>query len=706
MSRNPTVTFKDGTKHTYENVPDSVTPDAVQARAEKEFGKPVIHLDGGKMFGAPSMQNLKSNLGDFGAGALRGAGSIGSTLLTPYDLLAGNTKSIGNPERRQAIDEGLKLMGADPESGMYKAGKIGAEIAGTLPIGGVIGQGAKALGYGKVGQAIGSAGFDVGPAATTIGGKLGNALLRVGGGATTGGAASGLINPEDASAGSAVGAGFGALSPVIGKIVSPVINKLFKAPSSQITANSIQVTDSALSKVADDLGMTVDDIPASTQNYLRQEIFKALKANKSIDAATLLRNQDFQALGIKPLQGQITRDPTQFATERNIRGVAPQIQQVLTEQNTALQNLIGKPSQGALEKFNAGEDIIGTLKAQDEQARAGISALYKQARASAGKDLEIPIAGLADDYMRTLDNFGDKVPSGVRNQFKKFGLEGSNQTKLFTIEESDKLLKVINDHVGSDMATNKALGELRNAVKQSILNIDTSGGVYAPAVKAAQKRFTQLDANPALKAVAEGGAIPDDFVNKYLIRGKTNDVKALAEALKQSPDNFNQAKLQIANDIKQAAFGENITRDSALRPEALAKKLRELGTEKLSAFFSPDELARYQTAMRVASYIEKYPNAAPVNTSNTLVAQLMTNPMVQLAGKAVGATVEALPGGGIVTGMAKAGTGAVKNAMAASQAMNTKIPTQNLGLNEQQRRLLAKALGRAGSTTSVTLVNE
>lgn len=149
MSRNPTVTFKDGTKHTYENVPDSVTPDAVQARAEKEFGKPVIHLDGGKMFGAPSMQNLKSNLGDFGAGALRGAGSIGSTLLTPYDLLAGNTKSIGNPERRQAIDEGLKLMGADPESGMYKAGKIGAEIAGTLPIGGVIGQGAKALGMAK-----------------------------------------------------------------------------------------------------------------------------------------------------------------------------------------------------------------------------------------------------------------------------------------------------------------------------------------------------------------------------------------------------------------------------------------------------------------------------------------------------------------------------------------------------------------------------
>jgi hypothetical protein len=80
----------------------------------------------------------KANLA---AGAVRGAGSIGATLLTPYDLLAGNTQSIGNPERRQAIEEGLRSMGADPESAAYQVGKIGTEITGTAGAGSALAKG-------------------------------------------------------------------------------------------------------------------------------------------------------------------------------------------------------------------------------------------------------------------------------------------------------------------------------------------------------------------------------------------------------------------------------------------------------------------------------------------------------------------------------------------------------------------------------------
>ena len=48
MPRNITVTFEDGTTHVYQNAPDDVTPDAVQARAAKEFGKRVTAMDGGR----------------------------------------------------------------------------------------------------------------------------------------------------------------------------------------------------------------------------------------------------------------------------------------------------------------------------------------------------------------------------------------------------------------------------------------------------------------------------------------------------------------------------------------------------------------------------------------------------------------------------------------------------------------------------------
>ena len=48
MPRNITVSFADGTSHVYQNAPDDLTPDAVLARAQQEFGKQVTALDGGR----------------------------------------------------------------------------------------------------------------------------------------------------------------------------------------------------------------------------------------------------------------------------------------------------------------------------------------------------------------------------------------------------------------------------------------------------------------------------------------------------------------------------------------------------------------------------------------------------------------------------------------------------------------------------------
>lgn len=54
MARNITVTFDDGTSHVYQNAPDNLTPDMVQQRAQKDFNKNVVSLDGGKATPAPS----------------------------------------------------------------------------------------------------------------------------------------------------------------------------------------------------------------------------------------------------------------------------------------------------------------------------------------------------------------------------------------------------------------------------------------------------------------------------------------------------------------------------------------------------------------------------------------------------------------------------------------------------------------------------
>lgn len=166
----------------------------------------------------PFIQKL---LQDGPAGLVRGAGSIGATLLTPYDLAVGNTKSIGNPERRQAMDDAFKMLGVDTEGMTYGGGKLAGEIAGTAGAGGVVAGGARLLpGAAKVApllDAVRTAGFSAGGA--TGAGGVG---LRAAGGGITGGAAAAMVSPEDAGMGAGVGAVLPGALQVAGKAGSAV----------------------------------------------------------------------------------------------------------------------------------------------------------------------------------------------------------------------------------------------------------------------------------------------------------------------------------------------------------------------------------------------------------------------------------------------------------------------------------------------------
>lgn len=636
-------------------------------------------------------------LSAFGAGLGKGVGGVA---LTAQDLLGRGLGALGADlaskwlRNDAAIGKAKLAAEAQPYVEQHPfatgAGEVGAEVLAILPVGGVLGKAASYLPQtAKYAQALRTGGFDLGAAQT--GSRTANAATRVGAGSLVGGASAGMVNPKDAGTGAIVGGTFGAAAPVISKGLS-ALGRIAKPTQTEIKKNTF-AADDAVASLADDLGVAVSDLPAQVVQATRDAAAEAFKQGKKLDAAALFRKAEFEKLGVKPLQSQLTRDPNAFAQERNLRGVSPEIQGRLQEQNIALQKLFVQPASGAKEAYQAGEQIIPSLKSIDESMRKNISALYAKARESAGKDLEVPMQGLAQDFADVVDNFGDKVPSGVVNQFKKYGLLGGQQTKLFTIEESDRLLKVINANQSNDPAVNAALANLRDAVKKSVLAVDATGGPFAPAVAAAKQRFQTLKKIPGLEAVANGTIDSEKFVSKYVLKGGVEDVKELAEALRNNaPNAFAQAKAQMADDIKRAAFGENVAGDAAVRPEMLAKKLRELGTDKMSAFFSPEEIERYQTAMRVASYIEKHPNAAPVNTSNTLSAQLMQGPISKM--------LNVIPGGGVAVSAGKAAVGEVQKQMAAGKAMKANVSVKKLDLTPSQRALLSKTLGRTSGAIS------
>lgn len=220
------ITTPDGSKFEI-TAPDDATPDQVQAFAEQQFAamqKPAAPAPAPAAAPQPAApQDTRPAalrfLGDAAAGAIRGAGSIGATILTPIDAAARalgvQNDFIGRTDRREAMTGGLREMGFDTDSLAFGAGKIGGEIAGTLGAGGVIGNAAARLpgvatAAPRVVEAIRTAGMSTGGAAPVgVGAKAADLGIRAVGGAVTGGASAAMVNPEDA----AMGAGIGAVAP-------------------------------------------------------------------------------------------------------------------------------------------------------------------------------------------------------------------------------------------------------------------------------------------------------------------------------------------------------------------------------------------------------------------------------------------------------------------------------------------------------------
>lgn len=165
----------------------------------------------------PSGLTLR-DAGNLAAGGVRGAGSIGATILAPLDVardaIAGKGLSLeSNRQRRQDMTDALQSLGADTDSLTFGAGKLGGEIAGTAGVGGLLANGARALGAAPtLVNSLASGGMTTGaPAAKALsiqGAK--NMATRMAGGALTGGATAGLVSPENAGTGALVG---GALPP-------------------------------------------------------------------------------------------------------------------------------------------------------------------------------------------------------------------------------------------------------------------------------------------------------------------------------------------------------------------------------------------------------------------------------------------------------------------------------------------------------------
>lgn len=207
------ITSPDG--RTFEvTAPEGATKEQALAYVQQNMPQP-------EQVSAPTkpktfMDSATETVRDLAGGAVRGAGSIGATILSPVDALARavgvQNDFIGRDDRREAMTQALSGAGVDTNSMAFKTGKLGAEIAGTAGIGGTLAKPVQALAGTRfasgiepviegIAKGLQTGGFRVGDLAGT---GLGTAV-RAGTGAAVGGAAAGMVNPSDAPAGALIG---------------------------------------------------------------------------------------------------------------------------------------------------------------------------------------------------------------------------------------------------------------------------------------------------------------------------------------------------------------------------------------------------------------------------------------------------------------------------------------------------------------------
>lgn len=423
----------------------------------------IAHLSGGAKTEAPknigranprtAMLEGQQDVANLGAGAVRGAGSIGATLLTPYDLAAGNTSSISNPERRAGMDNALSSLGADTNSGMYKTGKIAGEVAGTAGAGGAT---ANLLGLSKyVPPALVEAVRTGGMAAQGAG--LGTRALS---GAITGSVTAGMVDPSQAPMGAAIGGGL----PVVAKVAGA---------GGDYLANAIKNLISPLLE--------------SGQVQKASDLFKEFASNPSAAAAALKASREIVP-GSQPITAAAAGDvglSNLTRTMQNASGdFAGNLQNRTWSQNAArtqnIENIAG--NKGKLATAKEARDAVTTPMRDSVLDQAG----HLETR---------PVTEAIDMMLANPDSAGKLSQSalkGIKAQIEAASANGRiNARALYAIR------KDINDTLSGKLQGEA--GNLRYASGELV----GAKGIIDDAIEAASKRVNSGVASAENQAAPE-----------------------------------------------------------------------------------------------------------------------------------------------------------------------------------------------------------
>ncbi len=403
----------------------------------------------------PSMgRRALQQAGNLAAGAVRGAGSIGATLLAPVDAAARavgiQNDYIGRTDRRQAMDQALGGMGADTDSLAYKGGKLGAEIAGTAGVGGAVANVlARPLAAApNLLQAIRTAGMSAGSATGSA-----NALLRAAGGAVNGGASAALVAPEDAGTGAVVGAALPSVVRGVGAV-----------------------------------GGAAAGIFKSSQRRAAERVAAALEADPAM-AAAQLNGAVVMVPGSNPTVAQVLRTPQAGILERVVSdspGGAP-LKTRYAEQNAARLAALDSVAPIDPRGFRSAQQDFGAAaldatRRGDATAKSATNAAYDAVPLDDASIYLPELAPIRDKFFPS-GAFGGRqaVDDAVRvaDQIGMVDLQAIKPTRM-PADQGPSLAKSVRGWGGLSLSRNDGLGGELRSLTGDVKNLVRRDGGLSP----------------------------------------------------------------------------------------------------------------------------------------------------------------------------------------------------------------------------------
>lgn len=692
-------------------VPDGTTPDQVTQFVQSQFqfkpdSPPPVSADTANM--DPRDLRARNLLTSQDPEAIRErvrlaskAGPVDRFMMGPQDVVLGGAQllaHLASPISEAPANAIDKYIAKREEE--YRLGRL---IRGDDPYGVDIAR--------TGGSAVQQSALPLKPAATMVGRAAQGATIGAVGGATS------IVQPgQDFAEEKTKQVGLGA---VTGAVATPAFEVLMRGAAAAVNGIKSLATraatpadiDAALASALSQQGVKFSDIAPEVQDALRKQVGGAVTRGSALNPEELRRFSDISAVGATPTRGMVSLDPVAVTQERNLAKMgansnAPALQQLAQNEqanNAALiQRVNALGAADAPPQIATGARVINALKSADKTRQDAVGSLYTKAEnvnALAGQVQPFTFDGakFVDQATRALDakGRGAFLPGEVRTV-----MQGLADRGPMTMEQVEQLRTILAtaQRSAQDGNAKYAIGLVRDALE----NAEPSN-MLGPLVKNAfsrardahAARMKLIDDVPALKAAIDG-VEPDKFVQSFIIgngeKASVADVNALKKAITSDPEAFDMVRRTIVGHLKARALNGAADEVGNFSQSAYNKALRDIGDQKLGAFFSPQEIESLRQVGRAAAYMQVQPKGSAVNNSGS--------------GTFVGGMIDrAIELGSSATGLGQLAIGSLNSLRnSARQAQQNSLAQKSLQpfapapreIDPQLLRLLAPAGGVAG----------